>query len=235
MDSLDEIVHEKFCYVYIPYHESDKVEVREFSGKEESFKNLLRSHFSSKLRNKEISKLQETLNKEANAPDKLVEQAILNSQNYEIISLVLPNKNNNYIATNAYIDSIGRIKDMPINPRASKICSTDVRGDCFISSSFDDEYVFKRVDFNYSSYESLLNNPPSAENRWDPSKISNMINNPSELLNSQANETEVLNRCENCRKKYDKKLLVCSRCKKVAYCNVECQKNDWSYHKRHCK
>ncbi|KAH8741816.1 hypothetical protein FG386_001390 [Cryptosporidium ryanae] len=235
MDSLDEIVHEKFFYVYIPYHESDEVEVREFSGKELDFKNLLRSHFSSKLRSIEISRLQETLNKDSNAPDKLVEQAILNSQNYEIISLILPSKDNNYVATNAYIDSVGRIKDMPINPRASKICSTDVRGDCFISSSFDDEYVFKRVDFNNKNYEILINNPPSAKNRWDPSKISNMINNPSGLLKSQEKENEIFRRCENCRKNYDKKLLVCSKCKKVAYCDIECQKNDWSYHKRHCK
>lgn len=32
-----------------------------------------------------------------------------------------------------------------------------------------------------------------------------------------------------------KKLLRCSRCKKVYYCDVECQKFDWSrFHKFHC-
>ncbi|KAK9173189.1 MYND finger family protein [Cryptosporidium meleagridis] len=234
MDSLDEVIHEKFTYVFIPYHDSDKIEVREFSGKEVNFKNLMRSHFSSKLRSSEVSKLQETFNKESKASDQLVEQAILNSQNYEIISLVLPNKSNNFIATNAYIDSIGRIKEMPINPRASKICSTDVRGDCFISSSFDDEYVFKRVSFGEEEYNKLYKNPPSAENRWDASKISTMLNNPTDLLKSKE-EDKILNRCESCRKESEQKLLICSRCKKVAYCNVDCQRKDWSYHKQFCK
>lgn len=29
--------------------------------------------------------------------------------------------------------------------------------------------------------------------------------------------------------------LLCSRCKSIMYCNKDCQKNDWSDHKRICR
>ncbi|KAI0790453.1 hypothetical protein C8Q75DRAFT_761925 [Abortiporus biennis] len=30
-------------------------------------------------------------------------------------------------------------------------------------------------------------------------------------------------------------LQICTRCKKVAYCNAKCQKKDWAEHKKSCK
>lgn len=41
-------------------------------------------------------------------------------------------------------------------------------------------------------------------------------------------------RCDNCNKLIQK-CLVCTRCKKVAYCSQLCQKDDWPYHKQGCK
>ncbi len=41
-------------------------------------------------------------------------------------------------------------------------------------------------------------------------------------------------RCNWCRKKQSQGLLACSRCKKVLYCGSECQKADWSNHKKQC-
>jgi len=40
--------------------------------------------------------------------------------------------------------------------------------------------------------------------------------------------------CHNCMKETDK-LLKCGVCKKVSYCSQQCQKGDWSFHKRNCK
>ncbi|EEA06845.1 MYND finger domain-containing protein [Cryptosporidium muris RN66] len=232
MDCLDNIYHESFKYIYIPYHESDKVEQMEFSGKEGHFRKRLQQHFRSKLRNEEIVRLQKSIQLETSISDSLLGEAINSSQTYEIISLILPKKENNYRAVNAYIDSVGRIKDMPINPRASRICSSNIRGDCFISASFDNEDIFKRVNFTIEDYEIMYNNPPPKENRWDVSKIGDIINNP---INAFSNKEKAdLTRCENCRIT-SLPLMRCGRCKKVLYCSVTCQKEDWKYHKRICK
>jgi len=40
--------------------------------------------------------------------------------------------------------------------------------------------------------------------------------------------------CHNCHKDISKPLR-CGVCKKVAYCSQQCQKDDWSFHKRNCK
>ncbi len=40
--------------------------------------------------------------------------------------------------------------------------------------------------------------------------------------------------CPNVEKEYGD-FKVCSRCKTVNYCCVECQKNDWKVHKKSCK
>jgi MYND finger len=45
------------------------------------------------------------------------------------------------------------------------------------------------------------------------------------------NMKKVCTRCEV----QDKPLSKCSRCKVAVYCSYECQKEDWSNHKKHCK
>ena len=40
--------------------------------------------------------------------------------------------------------------------------------------------------------------------------------------------------CENCGSEIEDKILVCSSCKKVAYCNRQCQKAHWKSHKKTC-
>ena len=40
--------------------------------------------------------------------------------------------------------------------------------------------------------------------------------------------------CENCASEIEDKILVCSSCKKVAYCNRQCQKAHWKAHKKTC-
>ncbi|XP_059171979.1 histone-lysine N-methyltransferase SMYD3-like [Physella acuta] len=42
-------------------------------------------------------------------------------------------------------------------------------------------------------------------------------------------------RCNFCFKSTEEKLLKCGACKKVMYCGVPCQKEDWKIHKLECK
>src|SRR6056300_1567949 len=52
------------------------------------------------------------------------------------------------------------------------------------------------------------------------------------MSSSEADEV-----CANCGKAAvdDVKLKICTACKLVKYCSVECQKNHWSKHKKACK
>ena len=49
----------------------------------------------------------------------------------------------------------------------------------------------------------------------------------------QQEEKDIKSKCNVC-KESSKKLLVCSRCKKVAYCCLRDQKKDWKRHKAFC-
>ena len=41
-------------------------------------------------------------------------------------------------------------------------------------------------------------------------------------------------RCENCDQDILERIQLCSGCKKVAYCNIRCQKSHWKQHKKTC-
>lgn len=45
---------------------------------------------------------------------------------------------------------------------------------------------------------------------------------------------ENFKKCNTCRIQ-STKMKKCSGCEKVYYCNAECQKKDWSNHKKECK
>jgi hypothetical protein len=40
--------------------------------------------------------------------------------------------------------------------------------------------------------------------------------------------------CDNCRKRFDTKLLICSKCEFACYCSTACQRQAWSSHKLTC-
>jgi len=42
-----------------------------------------------------------------------------------------------------------------------------------------------------------------------------------------------IDECGTCKSK-PAQLFECVRCKKAAYCNAECQRKDWAFHKRFC-
>ncbi|BAM38788.1 conserved hypothetical protein [Theileria orientalis strain Shintoku] len=237
MDTIGDVVHKKFTYIYVSSDINTPVKALEFSGKENDFRDLLTGHFTrhhllpEERQNFEkylVKEYEENKNKNkaeegsSNSfkltPDFLSNTIDTAGSNYQIIPLTLPSDKTNYLGINCYIDSIGRVKNLPSNSRMTRICSTgtlrlplnssDIRGDCFISRTYDDEDVFKRVDFTMDDYNELLENPPSAEGRlvsdspcdlrWDASKaFSNALTQSSATASAKE---EVKNSCENCKK-----------------------------------
>jgi hypothetical protein len=80
----------------------------------------------------------------------------------------------------------------------------------------------KKGGIDYSKFDSIVDSDdekPATKNSTDASKKV---------------ETPEKPHCHNCMKDIVKPLL-CGKCKKVSYCSQECQKSDWSFHKRNCK
>nr|AET50614.1 hypothetical protein [Eimeria tenella] len=237
--SLDEVEHAEFKFLLIPYDIDKPVQELIFKGKEASFRDLLKTHLNNEkincLNKKNFDNFRQELKKKAEGKidDQGLERVLQgSSQNYQIIPLTLPTKANNFKGINAYIDSVGRIKDIPKNARASRICSTDIRGDCFLSLVYDDEEKFERQNLTLKDFEELMKNPPEATGRWSETQAT------MQLLQQQSGaakpeEAPRKPKCENCGKE-DLPLKKCSRCSKSFYCSVQCQRKDWPLHKRIC-
>lgn len=232
---LEDIKHKKFKYVFVPRDIADPVEVREFEGFEKEFKALLTLHFNQEqMSEKEKQKLSKSLTSHADGKsidETQMRRALELSQSTEIVSLTVPKKENNYQAINAYIDSVGRVKDLPTNARASRIASTDIRGDCILSRTFDNEVDFTRIDFNIDDFNSLMENPPSSTNRWNQAEallkfqeqmkqMENKSNNKemkesSSLVNEAKSDSapDVNSNSSNCRNAVDSSSR-CSQCYK---------------------
>ncbi|CAA9989312.1 MYND finger protein, putative [Plasmodium knowlesi strain H] len=261
-DDILQCVHKEFKYVLISSDINDQIKELTFSGSERKFQGVLASHFRriiidekgknelkesikeklkvSKENDDEKKEQQDDqkngveLNASAITPD-LINNAVESSQTYQIIPLTIPTEKTNFFAVNCYIDDIGRIKKLPYNSRASRICSTEIYGDAFLSKTYDNE-DFRRCDFTISEYEQFLQNPPKAENRWDQAQA---MQDLLKQMQSQKEESTAItaptvrpNVCEHCYT--EKNLKRCGKCKKVYYCSIECQRKDFVFHKRIC-
>ncbi|KJP88888.1 hypothetical protein AK88_01382 [Plasmodium fragile] len=231
-DDILQCVHQQFKYVLISSDINDQIKELTFSGTERKFQGVLASHFrriifDEKGKNELKESIKEKLkvgkenedgkngteqnegqlNTSAITPD-LINNAVESSQTYQIIPLTIPNEKTNFFAVNCYIDDIGRIKKLPYNSRASRICSTEIFGDAFLSKTYDNE-DFRRCDFTISEYEQFLQNPPKAENRWDQAQamqdLLKQMQNQKEESTAIRPPTQRPNVCEHC---YTKMLFV---------------------------
>lgn len=55
---------------------------------------------------------------------------------------------------------------LPLDIPCTSVFSLDIRGDCFLSTAFDDEEVFERVDFTKEEFENFMANPPDSKGRY---------------------------------------------------------------------
>ncbi|GAQ86141.1 hypothetical protein KFL_002720150 [Klebsormidium nitens] len=63
------------------------------------------------------------------------------------------------------------------------------------------------------------------------------LNVPTQEFSEMYRPPEMKPKCESCEKREQdgEKFKVCSKCKRVKYCSVECQKEDWKQHKKKCR
>eukprot|EP00389_Voromonas_pontica_P016253 GDKH01025406.1.p1 GENE.GDKH01025406.1~~GDKH01025406.1.p1 ORF type:complete len:257 (-),score=51.52 GDKH01025406.1:101-871(-) len=244
MEDLDSIKHKPFKYIYVPADVAAPIEERSFDGTEGAFKEEMKSHFAAKpMHDKEslVDHLGKGLAKGSEAlseTQKMHLNAATAATTYQIIPLCLPSKKNGFIAVNAYIDDVGMYKDYDRNPRAERLTSNEIiKGDCFVSKTFDNDDDFNRVDFTTRDFHEMMQNPPSASNRWDQGKaLQQMLQ--QQQGGAPATADPIVRKCGGCGKVAEDdsvKLLRCSRCKAAAYCNATCQREDWQFHKRVCK
>ncbi|KAI4837468.1 MYND-type zinc finger protein [Plasmodium brasilianum] len=253
-DDILKCIHTGFKYVLISSDINNEIKELNFKGSEEKFQNTLGSYFRRIIFDeKGKDELKETIKEKLNTgkandneqnenkenlntitPD-LINNAIESSQTYQIIPLTIPSEKTNFFGVNCYIDDIGRIKKLPYNSRASRICSTDIYGDAFLSKTYDNE-DFKRCDFTIKEYEEFLKNPPKAENRWDQAQamqdLLKQMKGPKDGDTNVSTSSTKTTACEHCYT--EKNLKRCGKCKKVYYCSIECQRRDFVFHKRIC-
>ena len=82
---------------------------------------------------------------------------------YEIVPIIMPTRQNDFVGRSLYIDEIGRFKELPLNERASQIAQRDIRGDCFVLSNRDNPSLDKweRVHTTVDQITTLIHNPPA--------------------------------------------------------------------------
>ena len=95
---------------------------------------------------------------DAKADETLLEKVAM-SQTVDIVQLLPATRASDYYGVTMYVDDKAVGKGSPSNRRASEICvacglSTDIRGDAFVSRSWDDQEGYARLDFRISEMQS---------------------------------------------------------------------------------
>ena len=92
-------------------------------------------------------------------PDEQILSSLAQSQTVDIIQLLPPVKQTNYVGVTMYVDDKGQSKGSAHNARASQICAacgmpTQVVGDAFLARAFDDQDGFERQDLKINELSS---------------------------------------------------------------------------------
>ena len=92
---------------------------------------------------------------------------------------------------------------------------------------FKNEVNPKKISYTMARFSVFLDNPTTLYMSWSY--------NPEIRMNFQEGDFQDLimpNICAVCG--IQAILKLCSNCRKIKYCSVECQKKDWPIHKFNC-
>jgi hypothetical protein len=82
--------------------------------------------------------------------------------------------------------------------------------------------------------EAELNMNKYTTNEERITKILKSSNDFFILFRKTKNAMDNKNLCSYCEAQNNRKMMMCSNCRTVRYCNEICQKNDWATHKKNC-
>lgn len=75
---------------------------------------------------------------------------------------------------------------------------------------------------------------PSVNGHHGGNMVNGSFKKVSHVGKSRKTAREKFSQCHNCYNSISGSIKLCSGCKKVCYCNRECQKAHWKIHKQSC-
>ena len=99
-----------------------------------------------------------------------------------------------------------------------------------------EEELMPYIDYKYAALRVLGSEVSKVRAITDKAEKAKAKVSSSEKHKSQTDAITIFcSYCGSSPSKDDKPFSRCSRCKKVYYCSVKCQKKDWKKHKKVCK
>eukprot|EP00164_Ancoracysta_twista_P008132 GFYU01011679.1.p1 GENE.GFYU01011679.1~~GFYU01011679.1.p1 ORF type:complete len:228 (-),score=36.11 GFYU01011679.1:72-755(-) len=222
---MDDPTVREFQYVRIPYEDSVAVEQLKFKGTEQDFAQSLGEHFKvGQLTPSQMEAYKQHVLTQippglsAEQKEMIMDSIMKNSPTHEIMPVIAHSKANGFIGTTFYGDDVSAFKQLPVNTRASHAASREIRGDVFMVKTMDNGTDFERLNVICRDFEVIHAKPPPL---------------PKQPAQPQVVMKQSADKCTNCGKSAEN-LLRCAKCKNAFYCDRDCQKSDWKYHKRVC-
>jgi hypothetical protein len=169
-----------FQYILIPADKDKEPVVQHFNGAtDDELRNTLGQYFqqncisvgqSAELREHLSAQVNKQMKENAPQEEKdtatsgMLDTVLSNSSTtFEIVPIIYPTVQTDYVGTSLYVDQVGVFKELPLNDRASQLASRAIRGDAFMLRSLDDPRSdeWRRVDCTLQFYQDLLTKPPN--------------------------------------------------------------------------
>ena len=184
-----------FHYVYIPC-DGSQIEERFFKGEcqleSDGFQEEIKSHFAAgnaivdqKMLKQQMTEHAQKMGQSIENMDDSVLQGLMNSTSIELFPALLPLADTKFRGITVYIDNKGVSKNLQRNDRLTGIIqSAGYRdqifyGDAFISSMFDDQDAWYRIDFRKSEFTSdaewIKMALRQTSNKQGPQQFSNLL------------------------------------------------------------